>query len=348
LRLGRRVIRVFQESFVADFGINSPSQPLPDEQERLAALADLHVVDGGHEAVFDRIARIGQAALRFPLAHVTLITADRQILKTSGEMPNVVPDRSLAFCGLTIQGSDPLIIPDAQLDARVAHFPQVAGSPGIRAYWGMPLTTRHGYNVGAFCVLDFVTRHPGEADLSVLRDLARLTVECMEMRAQASTDVLTGVQSRRGLFSEGERLFARRSSANPGALSCVFIDIDRFKLVNDALGHAKGDQVLRDFAVLLHGALRAELPIGRVGGEEFIVLLPGESLAGAYAVAERLRGTIEQATLGGTHITASFGVAERLDTDVSLDDLVRRADQQLYEAKRAGRNTTRPDPNARA
>jgi diguanylate cyclase (GGDEF)-like protein len=317
-----------------------PARQMPSEAERLAALADLHVAEAGPEATFDRIARIGCTALRFPSVHITLIAQDLQISKTSDSSAGNTMPRNQSICNFTIQDYEPLIIPDTLLDARVRDLPAVTGKLGIRSYWGMPLTTRRGHNLGAFCALDTVPRRPVQADLEVLRDLARLTVECMELRAQAMVDVLTGAASRRALYEEGSRLF--NALGRDERLGCILLDIDHFKLVNDRLGHAKGDDVLRDMAVLIHGALRADTPFGRVGGEEFVILLPGEGLAGAYAVAERLRRLLETTRVGGLQVTASFGVAERLPGDSSLSEVLARADAQAYEAKRAGRNCTRP------
>lgn len=316
------------------------SRQMPGEADRLAALADLHVTEGGPDATFDRIARIGCAALRFPSAHITLITRDLRIAKNHDPLSAEEIPRSQSICSFTIQGYEPLIIPDTLLDERVRDLSAVKKSHGIRAYWGMPLTTRRGYNLGAFCVLDTVPRHPVESDLEVLRDLARLTVECMELRAQAKVDVLTGAASRRALYEEGSQLFSMLGDQD--RLGCILLDIDHFKLVNDNLGHAKGDEVLRDLAVLMHSDLRGDTPFGRIGGEEFVILLPGEGLAGAYAVAERLRRMLETTRVAGLQITASFGVAERLPGDASLADVLARADEQTYEAKRAGRNCTRP------
>ncbi|MGN6580980.1 MAG: sensor domain-containing diguanylate cyclase [Bordetella sp.] len=313
---------------------------MPNEDDRLAALADLHVTEGGPEATFDRIARIGCAALRFPTAHITLISRDLRIAKNHDPSSSDEIPRNQSICNFTIQGYEPLVIPDTLLDERVRDFAAVKKSHGIRAYWGMPLTTRRGYNLGAFCVLDTVPRHPTQADIEVLRDLARLTVECMELRAQARVDVLTGAASRRALYDEGGRLFNRLSDED--RMGCILLDIDHFKLINDNLGHAKGDDVLRDLAVLIHSDLRNDTPFGRIGGEEFVILLQNEGLAGAYAVAERLRRLLEATRVAGLQITASFGVSERLPGDASLADVLARADEQAYEAKRAGRNCTRP------
>ncbi len=313
---------------------------MPREADRLAALADLHVTEGGPEASFDRIARIGRAALRFPTVHITLITQSLHIYKTSGSSASNAIPRNQSICNFTIQDYEPLIISDTQLDARVRDFPAVTGEASVRSYWGMPLTTRRGYNLGALCAFDIVPRHPAQADLDILRDLTRLTMECMELRAQATVDVLTGAASRRALHEEGDRLF--KVLGREEKLGCILLDIDHFKLINDNLGHAKGDEVLRDMVVLMHSALRNDTLFGRVGGEEFVILLPGEGLAGAYAVAERLRRLLESTRVAGLQVTASFGVAERLPGDGALNDMLARADEQTYEAKRAGRNCTRP------
>jgi diguanylate cyclase (GGDEF)-like protein len=315
---------------------------VPDEEARLAALASLHVIDGGPEIAFDRIARLGKASLGFPLAHITLVARDCVVRKTSGAPLPKSSEGDAMFCGMAIRSSQPLVIPDTLLDPRVADFPAVKGTPHIRSYWGAPLTTRNGYNLGTFCVFDYVPRQASASELVILRDLARLTIEFMEVRAQATTDVLTGVQSRRAFLAEGERLFASRHF-DPETLSCIVLDIDHFKRVNDTLGHAKGDEVLRAFGKMLRGELRGDTPIGRIGGEEFAVLLPGEHLAGAYAVAERLRIRAPQIGVEGVQLTASFGVAERSVADQSLADLIERADQQAYQAKRDGRDCIRPD-----
>lgn len=312
------------------------------EQERIAALADLQVVDGGPEETFDRIARLAKASLGFPLAYVSLIDLDRQILKTHVAEPVCDGSRNTAFCSVTIETQDVLVITDTLADERFSRFPQVVGEPHIRSYWGVPLTTRMGFNVGALCVLDRVPRNPRDGDLSLLKELGRLTVECMELRAQATTDVLTGVQCRRSFFAEGERLFATRH-AERQPLSCVVLDVDHFKRINDEFGHAVGDDVLRTLGDLLRNELRPDSVAGRIGGEEFAILLPGESILAAFAVGERLR--VKFADLGGHRlppVSASFGLAERSDSDVVLGDLVRRADQQTYMAKRAGRNCTYP------
>jgi diguanylate cyclase (GGDEF)-like protein len=118
------------------------------------------------------------------------------------------------------------------------------------------------------------------------------------------------------------------------------IDIDRFKAINDTLGHAAGDAVLRGLAKVASTALRTIDVIGRFGGEEFLLVLPGTPLAGAAAAAERLRAGVESAryeTLGERNVTATFGVAEHARGE-EIAALLARADRALYAGKAAGRN----------
>ena len=157
----------------------------------------------------------------------------------------------------------------------------------------------------------------------------------------ASTDELTGLANRRALFAQlRERIGqARRDGTR---LALVMIDLDHFKRINDGHGHALGDLVLREVARVLAGALRGEDRLGRVGGEEFIAVLPVASPEAAAQVAERMRAAVAATSVvlpegGELHFTASLGVAAWRPGE-SEDALVARADAALYRAKHGGRN----------
>jgi diguanylate cyclase (GGDEF)-like protein len=133
-----------------------------------------------------------------------------------------------------------------------------------------------------------------------------------------------------------------RAGRYGGALSVVMLDIDHFKHVNDSWGHAIGDEVLRRVVHAINLGLRDIDILGRLGGEEFAVLLPETALDQAVAVAERLRQAIAEIQVpvgdGVTTVTASMGVAERCRDDGNVDHLLGRADRALYTAKQAGRD----------
>jgi diguanylate cyclase (GGDEF)-like protein len=160
-----------------------------------------------------------------------------------------------------------------------------------------------------------------------------------DLRRLARTDPLTGTLNRLALEEAAGRLFGR--AGVPG-LAVLMLDADHFKAINDRYGHAGGDRVL---AALAHGIgtrLRPGDVLGRVGGEEFLVLLPHTDLATATALAEELRAHVASQPLRldglAQAITVSIGVAVRDAADGDADALIRRADRALYEAKRTGRN----------
>jgi diguanylate cyclase (GGDEF)-like protein len=175
---------------------------------------------------------------------------------------------------------------------------------------------------------------PGAAAAEGLRDLARLA-------ALARTDALTGLPNRRALEDELARATARASRGGT-ALAALVIDVDRFKQVNDAHGHAAGDAVLAAVAARAAGALRAGDLLARIGGEEFAALLPGADLARAAEAGERIRAAIaaEPVAAGGLGlaVSVSVGCAALGAGEPDGRALLARADQRLYEAKRAGRN----------
>ncbi|MBO0756382.1 MAG: GGDEF domain-containing protein [Bradyrhizobiaceae bacterium] len=158
----------------------------------------------------------------------------------------------------------------------------------------------------------------------------------------AATDSLTGILNRRGFIGEAvTAITAARGRGEDVAL--VVFDIDHFKSINDAYGHLVGNAVLRALADAVRGSLRSDGLFGRVGGEEFAVLLPGAQLDHGVAVAERLRSAIRSAFLpaGVGTVTASAGVTavgHRGEPTAALTAALATADAGLYDAKREGRD----------
>lgn len=159
----------------------------------------------------------------------------------------------------------------------------------------------------------------------------------MALRHDARVDHLTGLFNRSSLVPRFAEL-RTQAHATDGAIALVVYDLDRFKSVNDDLGHDRGDNVLRDTAHLLRRHLRAFDLVYRLGGEEFAVLLPGVGIAEALEIAQRQRESIEEARPGGVGITISGGVASARGLAVEWDTLFQRADAALLRAKREGRN----------
>ena len=162
-----------------------------------------------------------------------------------------------------------------------------------------------------------------------------------ELEDHARRDGLTGLWNRRYFMELGQREFYR-AERDKTPLSLVYFDLDYFKNINDTYGHEAGDEVLREIAVVGGKMLRKIDIFGRMGGEEFAILLPGANRSAAWTVAEKVRGTFESHTvrlpLGGVRFTASFGLAQAHNENACLESLIKLADDALYKAKRAGRN----------
>jgi diguanylate cyclase (GGDEF)-like protein len=183
--------------------------------------------------------------------------------------------------------------------------------------------------------------------LSLMLALTLLTTAALDtvtaLRADSLTDPLSGLLNRRG-FEERCAGLLDRCARLGFPVSLILADLDHFKTINDAHGHDTGDRVITAFAARLRQAAGARGVAGRLGGEEFAVLLPLADLASAQIFAEAVRQAFAAETIDGlpaaTRVTASFGVAARSAAEL-LAPLLRRADEALYKAKQSGRDSVR-------
>jgi diguanylate cyclase (GGDEF)-like protein len=161
-------------------------------------------------------------------------------------------------------------------------------------------------------------------------------------RVLAKTDGLTGLLNKTNVYRRLRDLISEDASAEP--VSVFLLDIDHFKLYNDTNGHLPGDELLKRMGALLRENSRENEVVGRYGGEEFLILMPGTPKDVGMRVAERIRALIEgtdfEHTAGqpGGRVTISGGVATWPKDGEDVDLLLRHADEALYEAKRGGRN----------
>jgi diguanylate cyclase (GGDEF)-like protein len=269
------------------------------------------------------------------------------------EPPAMAILRQIAAAG------EPLIVPDVETNAIEREFG--FGKPnGIRGFAGMPLGFERAEGSGTLCLLDTRPLALDAADLDHLATFAHDLGRLVERRTEATaaqpparaeltaeefealerlavTDPLTGLSNRRG----GEQAIASeiaRAKRQRTPLSCIVLDIDRFKEINDTYGHQGGDQVLREISALLRRTVRAYDILVRWGGEEFLIVLPGVDLDQARRLAERVRHAVEVLESKGIgRITISAGAAA-LESDYDFDSMLALADRRLYQAKTSGRN----------
>lgn len=311
---------------------------LDDEAGRQAALNRYDLAEKRIEP-FERITALVKTVLGVPMVAVTFIDGDRQRIHTRQGFDLEETSRSDSFCTHTIATSDPLVVPDARIDPRFSENPLVLDGT-LASYLGVPLTTPDGYNLGALCALDTVSRTFCHQDVEILSRFAALIVDELELRTIAREDALTGALTRRAFVEEVTRAIDRFARyGRPSAL--VLFDIDHFKSINDTFGHPVGDEVLRQVGGVTRATLRPSDLLGRLGGEEFGVLLPETDRASSLICAERLRsgiGSLDLPQVNGRMVSASFGISSLSGLVRSAEGWLAETDATLYIAKRSGRN----------
>jgi diguanylate cyclase (GGDEF)-like protein len=320
-----------------------PSEPAPKRPS---------VDDGaGYEELLQSTVLAVSRQFQLPATGLYVKTHDRPrlVVYASAANPLRLVDASPAWTTLpqVASSGEPLIVPDVD-----GHPVFGDASPGsaVRGFASVPLLSPQGTSWGALCVLDTeplmldgsaleaLTTHAQELGAKLEEHLGQQAAATFQaLEHMAATDPLTGLANRRG----GEKAIAgeiSRAKREQKPLSCILIDIDRFKEVNDTYGHPAGDQLLREVSAIMRRSVRAYDIVSRWGGEEFLLVLPGADLIAARALAERIRAAVETLgthTVGG--VTVSAGIAT-FDEDYDLEATIRVADRRLYQAKAAGRN----------
>jgi diguanylate cyclase (GGDEF)-like protein len=318
------------------------NEPSAEESARLLALRSYCVLDTGREGRFDDLTCLAASICETPVSLVSLVDSSRLFFKSEhGLGVREVPDCGDGFCRHAIRQRDIFEIPDTREDGRFAGHPLVVQSPRVRFYAGAPLVTPDDFALGTLCVIDFRPRRLDSRQSDALRILSRQVIAQLELNLQAMRDPLTGLYNRRPLEESLHRelLRARRGGTTVGLMA---IDLDRFKQVNDTLGHDAGDAVLRTIARELMACVREEDIVCRAGGEEFVVILPGTNEYALRERAELVRRTIEREAIttfaSALRVTVSIGLALYPGHGGSTAALMRAADAALYQAKAAGRN----------
>lgn len=319
----------------------SSAEAFHRETARLAALDQLDLLDTPRDPGFERIVRLIKEIFNIDIALVSLIDAHRQWYKAcSGLSFDEVP-REDTFCRYVVDAETPIIVQDATKDPRFAHHPAVTGEAHIRFYAGVPLKTNDGHTIGTVCAIDRSPRSFGGRDLSILQELAGAAMDRIELLQSAATDSLTEALTRRAFKQESDQLISL-ALRHQHDLSCIVLDVDHFKRVNDTYGHAAGDEVLKAVAATCKNSLRAGDLFGRLGGEEFAIILPHVDREGAIAAAEKVRIAVASTTVTGDYgdlnVTVSLGVSALSIVSKDVETLLAQADAAMYQAKNRGRN----------
>lgn len=312
------------------------------QRDRLAALDSYDILDTPAEPQFDRIVRLIKDIFDIPMAIVSVIDGHRQWYKAYDGLGQSEVSLEHTFCRHTLLDDRALIVEDATNDSRFSANPHVTGQAHIRFYAGTPLTTPDGHNIGSICAIDTKPRRFTARETRILNDLAAIVMREMELRRDATIDVLTEVMQRRA-FEKAARQAFEQGRARDRRLACLILDIDHFKAVNDTYGHPAGDIVIKGVAKACRDRLRQDDLIGRIGGEEFAIILHDASQSAALNVAEELRKSIQELdfAISGTRrigVTTSIGLAFANPSVSDIATLIAQADTAMYKAKTTGRN----------
>lgn len=326
-----------------------------NEQERLRSLECLKLLDTPISERFERITRMVCRTLNVPIAAVSLVDRERQWFKSIQGLHVDETSRDIAFCAHAINDEEPFVVSDARADARFHDNPLVTADPNIRSYAGIPLAVENGLRLGTLCAIDTSPRDFTPEQLEILSDLAGMaTAELMSVKLSeahvllvaeleqaqraALIDSLTRLWNRGGaeLLLEKEWEAAKRTNT---PITVALLDIDHFKKVNDQLGHAAGDEVLRGIAKTVLQHLRPVDTVARWGGEEFLMVLPDCAGEDAAIALERVLTYIRQEEFNGIRVTASIGACSCHPTEAKRPaSIIDPADRSLYRAKVDGRD----------
>lgn len=308
----------------------------------------------GADLEIQRIQRIGKRL--FGVAECVVAVGDARRDIGAGQEPI---SAEAAFCYSVPLSGVPIVVADMLGHRALSRHPAVQGAPHIRFYAAHPIFGQDRAPIGSISLIDHAPRRFCESDGRMLADLAVLVERELQLRsANASQldlqkknkslrrrsliDPMIGIWNR-GAIMRILSIEATRCDKAGVPLSLIVADLDYFKRINDNFGHPAGDSVLVKVASRLRCCIRPQEALGRYGGEEFLIVLPGSSSVTAMAVAERMRREVaaQPETIGGTtlNLTISAGVAST-DTfaSASTEELISRADVALYAAKDAGRN----------
>ncbi|MDH3219006.1 MAG: sensor domain-containing diguanylate cyclase [Gammaproteobacteria bacterium] len=315
--------------------MKTPDNPA-NEKERLKELRSLDILDTSPEERFDRLTRMAKRVFGVDIALVSLVDENRQWFKSRAGLDACETGRDISFCGHAILGSEIFIIEDALQDERFHDNPLVTGPPNIRFYAGAPLRYMNGNKLGTLCIVDSKPRTLDVADLEMLRDLAEMAESELNAVQLATIDDLTKISNRRGFVALAQNsisLCARQGVP----VSLVFLDLDKFKPINDNYGHAEGDHALVTFASLMRQTFRESDVFARIGGDEFVVLLTNTTEKYANEIVARFRGLVEiynAEANRGYDIAFSDGiVCMQPGAESTIDELLDEADVLMYEKK---------------
>lgn len=325
-----------------------PAAPVPEnEPGRQKALDAYRIVGTGPNPVFETLVQLAAEICDTPIALISLIDHHQQhlIARHGVDVPQTPREKSL--CPHAILSNTITETRDAREDPRFFDSPLVTGPPGIRFYAAQPIATPDGFNIGTICVAAPETRELNDLQRAALLQLSKMTTLLLDARKEAldkeqhlrhmaTHDGLTGLPNRVLGMDRLESALAR-SRRTGLKVALLFIDLNEFKRVNDAYGHAVGDEVLVQIGSRLSTESRETDTVTRWGGDEFLVILsdvtdPTHAHEKMLRLLKVLTGTYKTRD-AIVSIGASIGVATYPEDGDGAETLLRYADKAMYRHK---------------
>ncbi|PIJ51129.1 GGDEF domain-containing protein [Erwinia sp. OLTSP20] len=327
--------------------MKKPDTPA-DEQYRLRELRALNLLHTPAEERFDRLTRLAKRLFNVPNSVVALLEDNYLWLKSSASYDPKPIERENTFCAHAILRDDVLVVEDARRDDRFHDNPVVTEIPHIRFYAGCPLRTPGGARVGTLCLFDSKPRRFSEDDNHTLRDLASMAEAELIAFQAATSDELTQITNRRGFITLGQMMLNQCQLRGIHA-SLTFLDLDKFKTINDTLGHREGDRALMDFADAMKVIFSHADLFARLGGDEFVVLFHDTPQDKAEALLETFTRYLHQQAenlnrryqLNFSHGVVGFDPQHPL----TLEQLLEQSDNKMYRHKQHRHNSRSGNDN---
>lgn len=338
------------------------------EQQKSEVLQRYRILNGAEVHFADQIAQTAALTFNVPIVVASLNERYRTWYRSVYGVAPRDYEALQSFCAHANLSETAFAVSDVREDTHLSRDPAVTGAPHIAFFAGAPLRDPDGKRFGTLCLIDQAPHQLSADRLTLLKSFAGIMSQdiCVRSAAryavrdlieaehdksdlfdQAMTDPLTRTLNRRAFFRMAEREVLR-ASRHGKPVSALLFDIDHFKQVNDLHGHSVGDEVLVRLVDHVTACMRDEDLLGRLGGEEFGIVLPETSRLQAAVLANRIRDSVSGLSFKGKHgafgITISAGISAPYFNDIDILPALERADKALYLAKQNGRNRVELSP----
>lgn len=275
-----------------------PAAPIPaNDGERLAALARYNILDTELEEIFERITLMAKSMFGTPIALISLVDSNRQWFKSHIGLDVCETSRDQAFCGYAILQSEPLVVEDATKDPRFADNPLVISEPNIRFYAGAQLVTHDGHALGTLCIIAYSPRTFLDVDVKLLKDLAKLAMNEIELKLIRATDQRVKEYSNRDKSTNqyNQRTFKRifnaecqRANKHRGALSLAIMRLMNCDEIRKHHGEEAVEFAVKSVASTCKSIMRSSDFVARLSKDEFALMMPDTKSESAETVVRRL------------------------------------------------------------